>query len=131
MDQQLSFAFTRVKRPRGRPVDPSEIRTLYLQFRDIKRVSTTLKIHERRVRPHVQDLVRAKREPRERIPTGMPAGMRWRCACCGVTCTVEEDQPEPMCHRGTRAPWLPAPNPFTDAERKTVRRPIDPYRVYR
>lgn len=125
---------------RGRPVARDEIRDLYLQFGDIKRVALHLKIHEKRVRPEVRDLMHLVRERQwsqrrrsRRVQTEsrtivleVPYGTRWRCPCCHALVVISEQHPEPECPRGTRAPWLPALNPFTPEERWLTGAPFDP-----
>jgi len=145
MATQLSFVFATVElgpkgmRPkRGRPIADEEVRELYRQLRDIKRVAITLKVHERRVRPLVRDLLDAARRAtyhERRAPTRstggiarfslVPPGTRYRCQCCGCLVISRIEVPETICPHGTRAPWLQAINPFTADERMGVRPPID------
>lgn len=124
---------------RGRAVDREEIRALYLQLGDIKRVALHLKIHEKRVRPEVRDLMahvreqqwsRRRRSVRVRddnrlVVLEVPYGTRWRCPCCHVLVVVTEEHWEPVCPKGTRAPWLLAENPFTPDERWLTAQRID------
>jgi len=143
MATQLTFVFVPLGpkglRPqRGRPLADAEIRDLYRQLRDIKRVALALKVHERRVRPVVQDLIASARRAtyaERRMPTRstggvprsslVPPGTRYRCHCCGALVVSTAEEPETTCRSGTRAPWMQALNPFTPDERMGIRRPID------